>query len=225
MNKIIEFNGVPGTGKTTIAKALLELEKEILVYEKLKKKYMHRNKFKTIYYLFAYGDIKILWLLFLLILKSKPIELETFYRIRNIYSIVVMYSIINKKYNNKVIVMDEGIIQALVLTIYNKNYINYKRYNKLVETILNKYNNLHLVNCKLELNEIIKRYKNRNRSKDKHILSKSQKELYLITKRRKESNEYIWNLLKKFNFNKNINLDANSDIQNNAKLIYKQFVI
>lgn len=223
MNKIIEFNGVPGSGKSTIANNIRLSNKDILFTNDIKKHYFNNNKIKTLYYFIRYADFKLFILLLYSIIKLKLYNKDSIVKIKNTYGIAIMYKIINDKFNNKVIIADRGIIQEIILMIYTKSNINYLYVDKLFKYVFSKYK-LYIVNCKLEVEEIISRCNKRMKDTDKTKIAMSKEHFRLRVKKNREVHEHIWNLVKSLDSIKYIDIDTNLEKEKNANIIYNEFI-
>lgn len=178
---IIDLFGLPGTGKSTIAKELyIEFKKrEIDVYFFNKNEYLKDEKFEK-RRLFDYIKLLkvkniIFFIQFVLIKKEKDIFRQGMKeKIWKKLRLVMLYDKLTQKSDeNKICIVDQGIIQD-----FSDYYININVKHEFVRKYLNcflKSNNKYIyVYCDLEVENAIDRIKNRNRKLYNFDLLKEQ---------------------------------------------------
>jgi len=219
---IIEFNGLPGSGKTTVAKHLLGIlrQKEIRAenIDNIKKKLKKDNKYWYLKHTNLKDIIIIIHLIFLLI-KTKPFQKK---RIRYIKTMYLLYLIYNKKLKNveyDIIVVDQGIVQA-VISFYYLDGLSNNSYKKVLLRLLNNlYQQLLIINCSIDpvntMNRIAERDNNERRFDNMTYddLEKNiQTQVHMFNQLRSSQLE---------NFNKiELNMDNNPAI--NSETIYER---
>jgi len=164
ITKIIEFNGVPGIGKTTIA---LNLFNELQVrniqvcyfseyYSSLKK-----NKYLL---LKAILKIRIIQIQFLLnsfyVMRYKNIFKQT----RRIMSAFKHFLLMNYCYETQkyhCIIMDQGLIQSWISYFHSSKIQETNSFKELFKKVANHYAEYYIVNTHLEKDIIVERLCNR----------------------------------------------------------------
>lgn len=148
---IIEFNGLPGTGKSTIANRLQsDLEEDgyatYLIYRK------HPRLLSMFFLLFDYRA----WLIFfrsLCLMRSiKSNEIKQ--KIRRAKLFVVFYEMYNDflKYSNSgVLIMDQGILQNVISSIHLDKEININKVRDLLEVYRNSRITFLRIDCNLDI--------------------------------------------------------------------------
>lgn len=140
---IIEINGLPGIGKTTVAKALgsiLEENKRKCIY-----RYETQKSFVERYigYLFD-GSIP---LYFLLSKYVKTFENDRMNRIRIASTVVFyyrMYRDFEKKHLDEIMIIDQGIVQALISIAYASAIPSFFELEAIIEYIEKKVHFLRI---------------------------------------------------------------------------------
>jgi hypothetical protein len=139
---IVELNGLPGCGKTTITNLLVEkLKKEGINATKRKNIYKKRKyKANKLFGLIHRGGIRLPFLLLSFFLSIKPFRIGRYKYISKLIHYYLMYlkSVEENKYD--IILMDEGIIQYINAAIYPGNLKYPSSLKKLLNTILNTLN-------------------------------------------------------------------------------------
>ncbi|AMC92688.1 hypothetical protein AOC36_01380 [Erysipelothrix larvae] len=165
---LIEFNGLPGCGKTTIVNELENLmEKEGVHFLNLKDVYFYKEKHrisKIITVTFAAfsrkqrtQNIKIMKYLFLFDVSKERV----LYALR---LIKLLYQVrrVKDKGCGEVMILEEGILQytasiSHVDTINNQNLLS-----SLIESMIGYVDSIICVNCNLDYSDIVKRIRQRN---------------------------------------------------------------
>ena len=144
---IIEFNGPPGTGKTTVAKELEKIFKEQNICCNMYGKIPSVTK-KELIICFIKGGWKI-YFSSLLFLKK---EVSTQDKMRKKIALLILaYYLLFCKYAKeeyeKVLICDQGIFQALISMAHIDKISNVKYAKKVIENI--KDFNIFFVNCEV----------------------------------------------------------------------------
>lgn len=160
---IIEFNGLPGTGKTTVAQALKShLDGQYNVWLKYTKEESRLKRY--ISYLFD-GSIR----LFLLGYRYSKYSGKCYKRskLKYIGLLIAYYRAYRdflNKHNGEVWIVDQGILQALV-SIHHDDSIVDSRYLKSIFSFLSqKKIDITIVNCRCDVDISLQRIKSRKTS-------------------------------------------------------------
>ena len=225
MNKFIEFNGIPGSGKTTIANRLLKDNKNLLKYDDIKKQINKGSKFKIAYIILRYGNIEFLWLIILFILRSKNTIIRYFKRAITLYNTFCIYNSIENICSNEVIIIDQGLIQYIISIPYDEVEIDYIYLKKMIKYISNKYNNIAFINCDLNNDELLRRLINRSNKTDLKYIIKDRNNTTTIIKNQKQILKYTRNFIQSTGFENFLNINTITNPGKNSKMIYDKFMI
>jgi adenylate kinase family enzyme len=150
---IIEFIGLPASGKTTIAKEfnnkISESSKVIYpLYSLYKKNWIHRNLYKTIFViLFCIPQFNLMKKVISLVIKSRQIQVADNFRL--IFNFLFFLSIREKyKNNNNIVIFDEGLVHHIWAVSVNSKFPNPY---VLFSEIINKIDLTVKVDCPLDL--------------------------------------------------------------------------
>lgn len=161
--KVIELCGFPGSGKTYNLRGLSSSDINIITTEeqyKLAAKIKNRN-LKTIKYIFM-NCILILELLIYTVFYCKNKSISRYLKLIRYF--VIYEEILDNKYLDDKIVLDQGIIQ-FIWSLSNKNtkkgICESIILNKIIRKIEKKYD-LHLIYYKVDFDLAAKRASNRN---------------------------------------------------------------
>ncbi|MDW0116278.1 hypothetical protein QTL97_04985 [Sporosarcina thermotolerans] len=146
---IIEFNGLPGSGKSTLSNRLLN-KLQIMGIKAEQSDYfinsLNAGKYTKYLRLFKYGGVKVPIYLLSFLISIKPISIARIKYIKSIYLFYLIYKKYSINGDYDAIVVDQGIIQAIVSSVY----LDKMDAGKLAE-LLNKLNlkelNYLVVDC------------------------------------------------------------------------------
>lgn len=143
---IVEFNGLPGSGKTTITKKIVELlfqnGQKAFVWDDLT---YGKNKsilFKIVKYLISINIIDLYYLLMITLSASEKLNIQQLKRILTAERICMAYKLINDSHDYYII--DQGIFQSIISIIHTYNISNSYRFIKYSNLLLNKFTCLHI---------------------------------------------------------------------------------
>ncbi len=165
---LIEFNGLPGCGKTTTVDELIKIFQSVQVNAATLDDvyfYKEKNKFsKLITLLLAVFSIKEFNINFSIIRYFLKFNFTIERFIYMLRLIKVYYQIrkvmMSGSYN--VIILEEGIIQYIASISHIDNIKDEDMLKELVEKIFRKFRRVLCVNCELDISEVIKRIRQRN---------------------------------------------------------------
>lgn len=157
--RIIEFNGLPGSGKTTIALILKELIEDRINTQALREYYRYSfqanpySMFLSPSYYFTISKVRY-YSKFFKDNRSLPVDL-------NVTKYLRMYKQFISDYNDGILVIDEGIVQMLISVAYDQLISNMNPLSQVISSLqLNKLPIL-FVNCNLDEESTAYRIKNR----------------------------------------------------------------
>lgn len=170
-NVILEFNGLPGSGKTAISKELMELEssskEEYVLYEDVLKDEFPKSKLLEIgWLLFLFINPSNLLFLYYSLSLFKNVEQITSERLRRMYRLMRMYFIykrIFKKIKPRVIIVDQGILQQILSILYLDSLKNEVVIKKLFLYIKKTIPSYCLVNTNVPVHQVVGRIRNRGK--------------------------------------------------------------
>lgn len=218
---LIEFSGLPGSGKSTLSNYLIEYLKHEdynLITEK--DIFTDSKKIGKVYGLFlAFFNRRNFILNWELVKLGLKLSLKnfSFYPIITSNKIIRYNNVIWKSYNreNCLIILSEGNIQYISTIFDNLEYSN----SDIVNTIFNKldkiYNNMIYISCNIDSHIALKRISNRT-SEPNSIDCMQKHELEIFMNNRSKNLEQILSNRKKTNL---FSLDMNEEITTNLNLL------
>lgn len=145
---IIEFNGIPGAGKTTTAVQVRKCLKDMGIKEISERKVIgYRGSYKEI---MASKETRRVYIIFLkAFLLIRPITWE---RLKYMNAAYNYWLGIKKLYNlksrrNKICVLEQGIIQGFVSMAYLGEIRDEKKFYKYIRQVMDTLDNVICVNC------------------------------------------------------------------------------
>lgn len=208
---ILELNGCCGCGKSTL---VFNLEK---LLKKNKIKYITLSKIldqsNTKWYDYALNSDRTLILRFLqYILSLHPIRMSRFVYFKHIMNLI---HTIDENGKNKVILLDEGIVQWISSIAYKDKILNIKTIRNLLNEII-KNREFIIINCNLDYKETIFRIKKRKRNIGRIDNYRDDKQLLNLIKVQnsnlKKVRSIIPDQIKKLNINMQEEQTINADI-------------
>lgn len=158
-NKIIflEFNGIPGSGKTTLSNRVIEDMKSadypVESYHQIIKKPSRKNLKHLLLFLFRIkpSSFKIGYLAVMYLITNKKLNHENWLRA---ISLVVLFDFYQKKNRDnvqEVILVDQGIAQQIISMLYESELIVDKYVRKLIRYAKKKDLGIFIVNVDLDI--------------------------------------------------------------------------
>lgn len=167
-NLIIEFNGIPGSGKTTLSNDLIadlkDSENSIESLKKLLKKPSKRNIRQLISFLIKIkpSSLKAGYYVLMDLFRNKKIDKDNLLRI---YALIIVFDFYQKKGSKdlkEIIVADDGIIQQ-VISLYFGSELRLDQYlTKFIKYTKKRIPNLIIININLNIDQTFNRLKKRN---------------------------------------------------------------
>ncbi len=154
----LEFNGIPGSGKTTLSnRVIMDMKnKNYLIesYHQVIKKPTRKNSRHLLLYLFKIkpGSFKIGYLAAMYLITNKKLNHENWLRV---ISLVVLFDFYQKKgqdCGDEIILVDQGIVQQIISMLYESELIADKYVKKLICFAKKKNLGLYVVNVDLDIN-------------------------------------------------------------------------
>lgn len=177
---IIEFNGFPGSGKTTITNILTQSDK-IINYDDWIKGYEKYNKSKVFFYLrlfFKFKNLKKLVVFLSILFELKKANKSLFLRFFQILRFIDSYENISEK-NSGCIVVDQGVVQEIISIFYSSDIKNIMKVDRLIQEI--EKLPILIININVDSTIAKDRMKNRDTNKSR-VEFESDKDLYEILK-------------------------------------------
>lgn len=217
---VIEFNGLPGTGKTTVSHVLGQLLEAsgircAYTYE------LQESKLKR-YFSYLYdGSIVVAYLVKKIIDDIKPERPERNKMIFLVVKYYRMYLNYKKLCENEILIIDQGIVQALISIAYNDHITSSKGVENLFRYLKKKKITFLCVNCNTDSLLSFERIKKRNQKGGRLDVLDGQ-ELVQILDLQKENFEMIRECIYKINGrDTSINIDTNNEPHINAEILIK----
>lgn len=168
-NKLIllEFNGIPGSGKTTLSNRIITNMKDmnyaIESYHRVIKKPTRKNLRHLTWYLFSIkpSSYKMGYYAVMYLLTNKIFNHENWLRV---ISLIILFDLYQKKSledNDEVIVVDQGIIQQIISMLYKSELIADKYIKKIIKYTKEKDLGLNIINVDLDIKASFERLNQR----------------------------------------------------------------
>jgi hypothetical protein len=171
---IIELNGLPGSGKSTVTNLLFErLQKSGDRVKVVDKTYegIYKGKYHKLSKLIHHGGIKLPFLLSGFFLSIKPFNIDRYKFIRRLILYYLMYMKEAEENNYDIILADGGIIHFVAASIYPDHANHIGSLKKLLNTILNTLNieglNYFVADCLSNETISAERIKGRNHGRSR----------------------------------------------------------
>lgn len=220
---IIEFNGLPGTGKTTVAESLKhKLESDGIVCSLNYN--VEESKIKRYFsYLFD-GSIHLYFLGIKYADKSSvPLNKEKRRMVQLLIGYYRMYRTFMKKESDKVLIIDQGIIQAFISIVHTDKLISTVELNRILRFLKKRGIDFKRVSCKTDVELSASRIRLRNT--DAGRLDKFfGLELFSALKEQENSFEKIRKSANEILPAAEIIIDTNLPIEENANIIYGRLI-
>lgn len=218
--KIVEFNGLPGSGKSTVVSELnkkIQSEgKRICDFTTYFRKYKS-NKKVNIKSILNINCMCIKYIFYILIFSY--LQEERFLnKVKVSLSTIKQFLILNYCYSveqYEYIILDQGTIQNLISIAYDKKVTALKYVEKIFSVIDKTFLNFYIVNTDIDNKSIILRLGKREHGTSRLDLLKNVDLINIINIQRDN-----FNYIRSSNIIlKSINIDTNKDISENVKIV------
>lgn len=213
---IIEFNGIPGAGKTTTA---------ILVKKRLRDMKISKiSQGKIIGYRGSYKDImasKESRSVYVLFLKSffliKPITLKRLKYMKAAYNYWLGMKKLSalKSRRDKICILEQGIVQGIVSMAYLGKIRNEKKFHQYIRQVMDTLDNMVCVNCIVDAEVSMRRMRARKPNGGRLHLIDDDKELKRILEIQKRQFEGI----RRIAIKDAVTINMDNQAEDNAKKV------
>ncbi len=222
---IIEFNGLPGSGKTTLSKKIIDnLRKNNIngmLYQEYKE--MYQKKLKLIDMLFFafkllnISNWKFLYYTFFCANKDYKLNKNRFKKTYSVLYFYINMKDMKKRSDIDVVVFDQGIVQAIISIIYLDGFYSEKYIKGILKCLNKTIGEMHIINIDLSIDGALERVMDR-----KNLLCKIDRMNVVDAQEMLEINYNIFDkirgIINDINF-KRLNIDGNLHIEKNASII------
>ena len=224
----LEFNGIPGSGKTTLANRLIaEMRDEpysVESYHQIIKKPTRKNLKNLLLYLFKIkpSSYKVGYYAWRHLIANKKLSHENWLRV---ISIVVLFDLYQKKSldnQGEVILVDQGIMQQIISMLYESELIVDKYVKKIISFTKKRNLGIVIINVDLNISDSFKRLSQRQGNISR--IQKLNKEKAIITLEVQQKNFIkIRKIITDYEF-QSIDIDSQARIDDNL-LLLKNYII
>lgn len=218
---IIEFNGIPGAGKSTTMYEMKKKLKEIKIKEISPQRIIAQDvSYKEILFSKEIREAFIIFLRILLLVSPLTKERWRFMQLTFRYWCGVRKLGMEKPRQTEVCILEQGIIQGFVSIAYRGKIRNEEKYCRYIGCLMDRINYVLCINCNVDIETAKKRLKNRKLSGGRLYQIKSDKELEEILLHQKEQFEKI----RKISIQNSFDIDMENNAEENAEKIVKNCV-
>ena len=157
--KIIEFYGLPGSGKTTTCHELINKLRHDGYSAAMLADTLSLFSIKNVLTIFS---VQKLWLFMKIVFSICHIRFSDYEYIFDIYKRMLMYDCIKKKSELDYVIIDHGMLQCFVSAFYGRQY-SIRDHSNLIADYLDKAPINGLVFCNLSTEDAYNRIRLRNR--------------------------------------------------------------
>lgn len=188
---IVEFNGIPGAGKTTTALEVGKSFRNKKIRELSPKKITgYRGNYRDIIWSKEIRDVYLIFLRVLLLIRPVTRERLKFMNMTFGYWLGIRKLCIPENQKNGICVLDQGVIQGFVSMAYLGKIRNEDKYYECIRKVISRLDNVVFVNCIVDADTSIMRMYSR-KSKGSRLYQirdrKEQKEILKMQNRQLES--------------------------------------
>ncbi|ADI00523.1 hypothetical protein [Salisediminibacterium selenitireducens] len=224
---LVEFNGVAGTGKTTISKSLLSQNKNFLKkyvdYQEYLKYYTNRSRLKKIIWflgqIYRPLNLKFTFYTLLFILSVGNITKDKLYRGFSLIKTYMHYNNLCKNNKGDIIIIDQGIIQQIISILYLDESKELKQVNKMLVHMKNSLN-ITFINTNLDVNENINRIGQRE-YKFSRLDFMDESNAYMAVTIQEKNHDKIRQAISEIKINY-LNINTSLDVEHNTRIINEE---
>jgi thymidylate kinase len=228
MATIIEFYGLPGSGKTSVSlslkKILMKNKNDVESFEDIFQKYRKKKLFAKLFFFLKLLIVRFKFVINIIVYSFYyGISLDIAKRVKIALLHEYLIYLYCRKNQNAIIILEEGFIQNILSFAYSNSLIVNKRLYRLIEIIKKNYKNLYFIYCEIDTFSAIERISKRNNN-NKRFNPNNKPNLKLRLDIRKTSEKEINKIIDKqilcsLNMNETIEQNANKTFNEVVKLL------
>lgn len=213
---VIEFNGIPGSGKTTTALAVKKLLRLMEIREISPKKItkVQRN-YKEIILSKRLRNVYCIFLKAFFLVRPLTRERFRFMNMTFDHWLGIEKMCTQKERKRGVCILDQGIVQGFVSMVYLGEIRDIEKYYECIRQVINRLDNVVFVNCMVDTDTSIKRIHSRKPNGSRLHRVRNESELSNILKVQKQQFERIRERAVK----RAITIYMNDSVEYNAKKV------
>lgn len=229
-NKIafLEFNGIPGSGKTTLSNSVIEnlkaMDYPVESYQRVIKKPTRKDLKQLVKYLIHLkpSSFRLGYLGMMYLLTNGKLSRENWLRVVSIIILDDFY--LKKSIENRaeVILVDQGIIQQLVSIIYETELVSDRFVKKIIAHLKKRVPNLYIINVALDVTESFDRL-NQRVGNISRIQLLNRKNGIRTLKIQQKNFDIIRGVIRETGFD-SIDINTYADIEENV-LLLRDFIV
>lgn len=163
---LVEFNGLPGSGKTTVANLLYSrFETAGYNVDERENTYLinRLGSFSRYWKMLKSGGILLPWRLFSYYLSIEPLKLDRLRQVKRIYDWTASYVRLFEQGGRgwDVVIVSEGFVQAVVSAVFLDDFGKKKELQHMLGYFLNRNFNIVIVDCIIDESVATKRIMSR----------------------------------------------------------------
>jgi len=159
---IIEFNGLPGAGKTTTAFEVKKRLRNMEIREIPPKRITgYRRNYKEFILSKEIRDTYVIFLKALFLIRPVTMERIRFMNMAFNYWLGIRNLHISEKQRNGICILDQGVIQLFVSMAYLGKIRNEEKYYRYIGQVMNSLDNIICVNCNVNTGTSVMRIHSR----------------------------------------------------------------
>lgn len=219
---VIEFNGIPGSGKTTtmyeVKKMLREMKIKEIPSPKVGSGQMDKASHTGFKSLLFSKELRKMYILFLkAFLLVRPLTKERWGFMNLTYGYWYRAKKMEMLNRQGICIWDQGIIQGFISMAYQGKITNETKYYKYIGRLMDDLGCVICINCNIDVETAMKRMTTRKLSGGRLYHIKTDRELREALMTQKEQFE----MLRKISVKNSLDIDMADDIGQNAKKIIK----
>lgn len=212
---IIEFNGIPGSGKTTTAIEVRKCLRDMKIKEISSRKIVrYRAKWKDFISSKETRSVYIVFLKVYFLIRPMTWERLKFMNLTFNYWLGVKNAQSPKNRKSGICILDQGIIQGFVSMTYRGKIRNEKKFFQYIGQVMNRLDNILCINCDIDVDVSIERIRARrlsNNGRLEQLRNDYELKKILIEQNRQFSNIRECSLKSSMEINMNNNAVHNAE--------------
>lgn len=182
---IIEFNGLPGAGKTTISDEFINSKVnsniKIYSYSYFQQDNVIKEYLRFVIVLLKPSNFLIGIYSIMFLIKNKRPDIESLKRILLLIRLVESYRSLSGIKTPEIVVVDQGIIQQITSILFGNKIKCSKYIRKLLLFLQHRLDNVYFINVTISLDQAINRMNNREKKKDRIQNVETEREVQILT--------------------------------------------